>query len=276
MNRLGIALAADSAVAIGETESKIYTSADKLFLLAENAPVGIMVYGNAKFLGVPWETIIKIYRRQLKGKTFPTLPEYANSLVEYLQTERVLFTETAQEEFVMSRALQFLLYLREELRTRLEKELESRELTDEDIGRVFAQLVDDELAYTKQFPDLDDLPADFISALSEQYAGVLSTTKERVLGSLPMEGTTNDTLTNLILELSKRRRFLGLGSGVVVAGFGEAEHFPSLLQLELQGLAANRLLFSRGQDAKIGDHADAYIAPFAQQEMVASFHTALG
>ncbi len=63
MNRLGIALASDSAVTIGQ-EDKIYTSADKLFLLAENAPVGAMIYGGADFLDVPWETIIKTYRKR--------------------------------------------------------------------------------------------------------------------------------------------------------------------------------------------------------------------
>jgi len=70
LNSNGIALAADSAVTIGHEEGKIYTSADKLFQLSECAPVGIMVYGSASFLGVPWETIIKSYRTELGGRTF--------------------------------------------------------------------------------------------------------------------------------------------------------------------------------------------------------------
>jgi len=53
MNRRGIALATDSAVTLGEGE-KIYHSAEKLFPLSLAAPVGIMTYGAADFMGVPW------------------------------------------------------------------------------------------------------------------------------------------------------------------------------------------------------------------------------
>ncbi len=45
MNRLGVALAADSAVTIGGDARKVYSSADKLFQLSLGAPVGVMVYG---------------------------------------------------------------------------------------------------------------------------------------------------------------------------------------------------------------------------------------
>ena len=59
LNRIGVALAADSAATIGRGRGgKIYSSADKLFQLSHSDPVGVMVYGNANFIGVPWETII--------------------------------------------------------------------------------------------------------------------------------------------------------------------------------------------------------------------------
>ncbi len=67
MNRMGVALAADSAVTVGRAAGKIYTSADKLFQLRHDKPVGIMIYGNASLLGVPWETIIKTYRDSVPG-----------------------------------------------------------------------------------------------------------------------------------------------------------------------------------------------------------------
>jgi len=70
LNTTGVALAADSAVTIGS--SKVFNSADKLFSLSKHHPVGIMIYGNASFMGVPWETIIKIYRRNwVKLHTIP-------------------------------------------------------------------------------------------------------------------------------------------------------------------------------------------------------------
>ena len=59
-------MAADSAVTIGVVD-KVYSSAEKLFMLCEDAPVGVMVYGNAAVLDLPWETIIKEYRRCSAG-----------------------------------------------------------------------------------------------------------------------------------------------------------------------------------------------------------------
>jgi hypothetical protein len=57
MNRVAVALAADSAatITIGNI-TKILNSANKLFSLSKFHPVGIMVYGNAElwaFLGKP-------------------------------------------------------------------------------------------------------------------------------------------------------------------------------------------------------------------------------
>lgn len=68
MNKWAVALAADSAVTIQTSENvKIYNT-NKLFMLSKYHPVGIMVYGNAELLGVPWEGIIKGYRKELGEK----------------------------------------------------------------------------------------------------------------------------------------------------------------------------------------------------------------
>ena len=66
MNRMAVALAADSAVTVevGDT-SKVRDSALKLFTLSKYRPVGVMVYNNSSILGVPLETIIKLFRSEL-------------------------------------------------------------------------------------------------------------------------------------------------------------------------------------------------------------------
>ena len=61
MNKEAIALASDSAVTMtGKAGQKIFTSANKLFALSKYHPVGMMIYGSAIFMDVPWETIIKM------------------------------------------------------------------------------------------------------------------------------------------------------------------------------------------------------------------------
>ena len=103
MNRLGIALAADSAVTLSSSgEKKIYTSVDKLFNLSNFEPVGIMVYGNASYLELMWETVVKEYRRQLGAQRFDSLREHADDFLEFLENEEV-FPENIKQRQIMNR-----------------------------------------------------------------------------------------------------------------------------------------------------------------------------
>ena len=83
MNKRGVALAADSAVTLGDGH-KVYHTADKLFQLS-SAPVGIMTYGVDEIMGVPWETVIKLYARRLGGRRFDRLEQYAQDFLRFIE-----------------------------------------------------------------------------------------------------------------------------------------------------------------------------------------------
>jgi hypothetical protein len=84
MNQRGIALAADSAVTLGAGR-KIYQSAEKLFPLSSSSSVAIMTYGNADFMGMPWEIIIKAYANKLGGGKFDKLEQYARDFLAFIE-----------------------------------------------------------------------------------------------------------------------------------------------------------------------------------------------
>jgi len=101
MNKQAIALAADSAVTFGgEKEQKIFSSASKFFTLSKYEPVGVMVYGNASLMDVPWETIIKVYRGHLGKRTFKTIGDYAENFLTFLAKNEQLFPEDVQNWYV--------------------------------------------------------------------------------------------------------------------------------------------------------------------------------
>ena len=75
MNRNAIAMAADSAVTVGD-HAAIHNSANKLFSLSRVAPVGVIVYANAALMTVPIEIIVKQYKKQLADRVFPKLNDY--------------------------------------------------------------------------------------------------------------------------------------------------------------------------------------------------------
>src|SRR5690625_7609832 len=88
MNKKGMSLAADSAITSGRDGiQKVYNSANKLFSLSGSHPVGIMIYGAASFMEVPWEVIIKSYRDHLGIQKFNNLTGYAAGLLQFLNVD---------------------------------------------------------------------------------------------------------------------------------------------------------------------------------------------
>lgn len=61
INKSAVTFAADSAMTFGIGGNEKIYPANKLFTLNKYHPVGIMIYSSAEFMGVPFETIIKMY-----------------------------------------------------------------------------------------------------------------------------------------------------------------------------------------------------------------------
>src|SRR5437660_8565967 len=101
MNKMAVALAADSAVTVPHSGGfKIYNTVNKLFMLSKYQPVGIMIYGNAELMGVPWELIIKTYRKSLGDDTHPTVAKYAEHFLRFLEVQNNFFPPAYQASYV--------------------------------------------------------------------------------------------------------------------------------------------------------------------------------
>ena len=108
LNKQAVAIAADSAVTIGGNGGrKIFNKANKLFTLSKEHPIGIMIYNSASFTGTPWETIIKVYRRQLANKSFRTVKEYEEDFIEFIRSKDFYTTPDVQIAFLENFALNY-------------------------------------------------------------------------------------------------------------------------------------------------------------------------
>lgn len=88
LNSQGIAIAADSAVTVtGSNGKKVYNRSNKIFTLSKYHPVGIAIYSSADFLGIPLETLIKLYREKIKDSSFRTLNEYKLDFIEFIKSK---------------------------------------------------------------------------------------------------------------------------------------------------------------------------------------------
>ena len=95
LNKKGVAIAADSAVTnqvrtispIGEItdeKEKIVNSGNKMLRISDVIPVSAMVVNNANLLGVPWDVIIRWYRKQRGKVEFSSVEELVKDFLDFI------------------------------------------------------------------------------------------------------------------------------------------------------------------------------------------------
>lgn len=274
MNKEAVALAADSAVTHSEEKGqKIFTSANKIFALSKYHPVGVMVYGNANLLEVPWEIIIKIYRNKSGKKKFDTLKEYANDFINFLNTKNELFPEPVQKEYFKSHVYSHFYYIREEIEQKVEAKISEKEkITDEEVREITFETIEKHYSIQKNAELLPSVPENHIETLMEKYQDIIGAAKREIFKKLPMDEILSRKLREIAASLfAKPWSILPDYSGVVIVGFGAKNIFPSLQAFLVEGIVNNHLKYRGIGYSEITYQNDAEIIPFAQREMVHAF-----
>lgn len=274
MNRLGIALAADSAVTLsyrGNREKKIYTSVDKIFSLSNEAPVGVMIYDNASYLEMMWETIVKEFRSRLGARRFDTLREYANEFLDFLTYEDV-FPEDIQDQQI-SEIIRFhfgviLLGINKRLDAEIEK---SKVLSEEDYPSIVTDELRNILSRVKTHSRLERFNESTISKVQKKYKNLFKKARDQVFEELNIKPTAVRILNQIGVEILTRDVFGPLASGVVISGFGENGFFPRLYLFRIEGRVIGNLRMVREHESELSPESSASVIPFAQQEMVHTF-----
>jgi len=274
MNKMAIAMAADSAMTItpARGEKKIYNTVNKLFALSKYDPVGIMVFDNAEIMGVPWETVIKSYRKFLGKTGFATLEEYGRHFVEFFEKENIYFPPAQQEEYFKHMTSLSFYQIRHQIKNKLDDLVkEQKEVSVIEIEGITASIISithDSLVKKDRLPNF---PASFSDQLLTKYSGVIEDRKAAILEKLPLTNEAHDQLRRISVEIFSRDYFIDSLSGVVIAGFGEKEIFPSTRSYTFEGIIENRLKHRLDKHRAVTHDVDAYVIPFAQTDMVFAF-----
>lgn len=276
MNKEAIALASDSAVTmVGEAGQKIFTSANKLFALSKYHPVGIMIYGSAIFMEVPWETIIKIYRNKLGKKKFATLKEYADDFIEFLDNGNPLFPDSVQEDYLRSSIYAYFNFIKDTITKKVHSKMDERsEITNEEIKQIVSEIIEEHYGTWEKADNIPSIPKSYNKTIIDKYAKIIDKAIEEVFEKLPISKSSSNQLKRIVANLfSKFPEGIEQEniSGVVIAGFGEKDTFPSLGSFYIEGIVNNKLKYEEHISAKINFKTSASIIPFAQREMVATF-----
>jgi polyhydroxyalkanoate synthesis regulator phasin len=276
MNKEAIALASDSAVTMsGESGQKIFTSANKLFALSKNHPVGIMIYGSAIFMGVPWETIIKIYRKKLGNKNLETLEDYVNDFIEFLDNGNPMFPDSVQEDYLRNSIYAYFKFIKNTIIKRVHSKIEEKgEITDEEIKQIVSEIIKEHYGKWGKVANIPSIPKSYNKTVIDKFGQIIDKAIKDVFEELPLSKMHSNHLKKIAASLfSKFPEGLEKGdrSGVVIAGFGEINTFPSLEAFLIEGIVNNKLKYKEHISVKINFKTSASLIPFAQREMVDVF-----
>lgn len=274
MNKHGLSLAADSAITSGqEGVRKVYNSANKLFSLSEQHPIGMMVYGSASFMEVPWDIILKTFSNKLGNKKFMHLSDYMNYFLEFLQEEKRFYHEEVEEIIVYRTFTTIIKEVVKEVESNMEEKDPINRRTEQDY------LTDSLQHCVKKYISYYKKKDSYIRMDYESFVKKFKHVVEEICNEvIPHKASEEllEHLNSLAFEVVKRDFFSIGSSGFVIVGYGEKEIFPLLLNYRLEGFVFEQLKYKKLEEKKISytydqDDGTASISAFGQREMVDSF-----
>lgn len=267
MNKYAVALAADSKVTIsGMKAAKTYDTVNKVFTLSKVHPIGIMIYGNAEFMQYPWETVIKLYRRQKKACFEKTVEAWGADFVKYLKKFGKIEASHKQEN--AKRIIVSWFSLVQET-----AELKARRKGISPAADEFEQILVEQL----QAQELTLRNAGSFCSISKAkkigtaYVGLIADLVEDVFETDDVDSELFKAAVTLAAAALFSSRSSPQSSGFAITGFGEEEYFPALVDYETDGYVLNDLKIVKKSASEVRRENPSCVKAFAQADMVQRF-----
>lgn len=253
MNKSAIAMAADSAATL--SNGKVYNGVNKLFQLSHKPPVGIMVYGSADCNSIPMETLIKEFRKTLADDNLTEISEFGKKLMDFIKVKCENYCNT--DDYYSSI-----------------------------IKNIFFKFHNEYMKYQIEYKDEN---CSFLNYLDKKYS------KENFHFDISMDNVELQDLDKVmektfqmgialdffdsedeerIYEILKRyyiSKILSSYTGIVIAGFDCEQLYPSYLSYHVLGSFNGEFIYKIDDEVSINNDNTAYIAPFAQSDVVETF-----
>ena len=268
LNKHAVAIAADSAITTtGLSRRKVFNRGNKIFTLSKFHPVGVMIYNNAALEGVPWDVIIKLYRRSLGDKSFPKLEDYKKDFIRFIYKKNFFIDKSIQLSY-LSASVQFII----------------TNLIGNEAGRLCGGIRDD---------NHDDFLSQ-MKRLMRQYSDLYSSTKQceslsgyKIDDFVKYSSKVFDDLINSLNQISPDKEFREYAetlifnmiksehdnlpfTGIVFVGYGEDDIYPKLDPVNISLVIDNKLRYydDINNSVEISDKNSSAIQPFAQTDVM--------
>lgn len=269
LNKHAVALAADSAVTIGQ-HLAIHNSANKLFALSRISPVGVIIYANAEFMNVPVEIIIKQYKEKNGNKSFPTLSHYVADFFEFLIANKALFHfDQNEKRFVKSIYQDLLAGLNGDYQRMVANKIKElqRDLTEDEIKELRDQAIDATKDFVERFNPIPNF--DVTDYVKGNYAAEIVTYIKKAF-----DWATDEQIASIsesVFKIYNKQFFRNGYVGFAFAGYGENDIFPCMLHLHLSGIINGKIRYIKKEQVEISENNPSSINPLAQVDVMQTF-----
>lgn len=275
LNKNAIAIAADSAVTVsGNNGRKIYNTANKIFMLSKYHPVSIIIYNSANFLSTPWEIIIKIYRDKLKDKSFSCLKDYSEDFFNFLKGEKFFTSEETINHYIQS----FIYFSFEDLsKMAINQAIENENqdglisMTSDKRIKLFRKNIVEILEHQITELRSQEKLKDFKSLTRKRFDEISKKVINEILKSEFSEYNTKkikELFSDLTYEYIRSKVFFGPWTGLVFAGYGDNDIYPTAISTRVADVYDNKVRFYTERIEKIDEGNTGSIMPFAQRDVI--------
>src|SRR5690554_606195 len=274
LNKSAVALAADSAVSIsdGNGSTKVYNGAEKLFALTKFHPVGIMIYGTGSLCQVPWELIVKEYRKKIKEDSFDTLEAYAEDFFQFLATEPKLIPMELREHFIRQHWNFVYTQLWELVESKVRGLIEDtgQDPTPIETFNIFDSEAAEITKILHENNFLNNFDADDVRTIQMQAKEFLVELINSSHQDSDFPPQSIEIAAEVLALATAKENPLGSNSGIVFAGYGNKEFFPSVLAFNLKGFWSEKLrVIPNSQKSAVAGSSG--IQAYAQDEEALTF-----
>jgi hypothetical protein len=273
-NKLGIALATDSAVTIsGGGRVKVFDTADKLFELSPQSPIGIMINGNMDCIGVPWEILVKDFRESEGLKPRGTVQDWARDFLDYVEGHSLMATKAATEhiddiieaeianlkDIVVSSLREYIfLSARRNRKITLPK---PEDLIDEYLNGRLEDVSQYQISNSLEHTSEADVIAGYGNRIDElcnpRFEGRQLTDAESA------------KFKSIVANVLLRNIPSSTMAGIVVAGYGITETFPAVHAFEVDGRVLGKMKVTARDANSIETSLDGgQVTSFAQTDVI--------
>ena len=289
LNKRGVAIAADSAVTRTREDNRKYTkNGNKMLRISNCTPISVMITGNADFLKIPWEVIVRRYREQRGDVALSSVEQYVYDFFGYISKSDIFWTKDCEDwvRYILGWLISHILR-NERVKEQTSVCNKGKLYRPKTFLKVFvAELKRSEKEFLKRGTTTQF--EDYSAEQFHQYARpIIDKFFENKLAEIETTAEENEKhlkdkdIYNLLLNIKDEiehsllkhlvtpicRRF---SATLVFSGFGRDEEYPSLIAAEVNGGFDHIVNFHIKPEniIKIDDKHPVAICPFAQSDVV--------